>query len=375
MSEESRSNAEPPLVTRVEPPPEPSWIIRLFRTIAPLLEAIAWCLAFLGTMVLTLLVGTGTVFFVYALQSDDPKTFLDHQLDWLRKDDESGEPNKPRGVPEEMERALAYGSLAAQFGSVAIILLVLPWRLGRDWRKKILMQRPAVLHVLLILLATPGFMLLTGGIEELLKQTVGISIPNTTKGLVSMYGTVPWFVTFLAVGLGPGLTEEIWCRGFIGRKLTTHYGLFLGVAMTSILFGLLHCSLTYAIPTALMGAYLHFVYLTSRSIWISILLHTLNNSIGIALSGAADDMHANPDPHMGIIYLVSFSLVLFASIALWTSRARLVAAPAGETIEQFPGTVAEPPGGDALYRYGKASPVALVFTLISFVTLLVLVFH
>jgi hypothetical protein len=178
----------------------------------------------------------------------------------------------------------------------------------------------------------------------------------------------------LAVGLGPGVVEEIWCRGFLGRGLTARYGLVLGVILTSIIFGLLHCSLTYAIPTACMGLYLHFVYLTSRSLWISILLHTLNNSAAIVATLInQDEQSASP-----VLYFASFSLVLFASIAMWTSRPQLVSDRSGQEVQNG-ATHSELDNYLGLSSLPHApvsrmSSIALVFTLISFASVMYLLF-
>jgi hypothetical protein len=221
-------------------------------------------------------------------------------------------------------------------------------------------------------------MTLPDGIQQLLQRGFGIEPPSMGKLLGDTFQTFPWFLTFLAVGLGPGVVEEIFCRGFLGRGLTARYGLLLGVTLTSIMFGLMHGSITYAIPTAIMGAYLHFVYLTSRSLWISILLHTLNNSVGVVATLAGSVEQLNP-----VVYLASFSLVLFASIALWTSRPRHLPLPGRSETHlkstdgnlDYPGISALPhDSGDSL-KCGKPSAIALLLTFISFACLMYLLFR
>jgi hypothetical protein len=229
----------------------------------------------------------------------------------------------------------------------------------------------------LIVLLTPGFLVLSGSVEELLRY-FGIALPEIDKSLMNTFESCPWFLTFLAIGLGPGMVEEIWCRGFLGRGLTARFGLILGVTLTSIMFGLLHGSLTYAIPTAIMGVYLHFVYLTSRSLWISILLHTLNNTIGVwlLLSGYGEHVNALGQRDAEVIYLTSFALVIFGSIALWTSRPRLVPAQVDEFDQstewkgEYPGLTAPPKDDRPQWKSGRVSLIALFFTLISFASLM-----
>src|SRR5262249_14128621 len=144
-------------------------------------------------------------------------------------------------------------------------------------------------------------------------------------------------------------------------------GLVAGVALTSLLFAGMHMDPSQLIVIALMGAYLHFVYLASRSIWVPILLHTLNNGIAILVAlnagPAALDVESQGVP--AILYLGSFSLVLFASIALWTSRAvvRPVQEPGarGQETGQKEGAMSS-----LTPEYERVSPVAALFTLASF---------
>jgi len=364
MAEDTNARQEPPLVLQAAAVPSemnPPLVILIASKPHPgFLEAIAWCLVFLFTQFLSLCLITLIVFLAFALSHRDVKEFLFDQMDRVAKSNEkqSDQTETPE-FPTELGHALAYGMLGAPIASLGLILLVLPRRIGKDWQRQIGLCAPSLLHVMLIVLLAPGFILAANGIQELLQKEVGITVPTVGKGLTKTFGSFPWFLTFLAIGFGPGLVEEIWCRGFLGRGLTARYGLVVGVILTSILFGLMHCSITYAIPVTIMGLYLHFVYLVSQSIWISILLHTLNNSIGVllSLSGWDDLLDAKIGGRVGIVYLVSVSLILFASIALWTSCPRVVPLhPAEKQIRS------------------KVSPLAICFTLTSFAVLMFLLF-
>src|SRR5262249_3210165 len=157
-------------------------------------------------------------------------------------------------------------------------------RVGPDWKRQLGVRRPATLHVFLIVLLLPGFLILPNLVQEVVTRVTGLRQPVSIEALNGVFRQVSWFVTLLAVGLGPGVVEEVWCRGFLGRGLCARYGLVAGVILTSVFFGLLHMDPAYAIVTAMMGAFLYFVYLGARSIWVPILLHTLNNSVAVLAS-------------------------------------------------------------------------------------------
>lgn len=371
-----RGNVNPPLVTLAAPQPS--------RKPRPgLFEAILWCVVFLCVQILASLFVAGVTVSVYALQSPDLQQYLFDQVTglWAKVSERSTQATQT-DVPLGMGQALAYGMLGAQFASLGLILLVLPWRVGRDWKRQIGLRRPSWVHVLLVVLVVPGFMMISSGLQELYQELTGLKHPEATQALNGVFRTFPWFFTFLAVGFGPGLVEEIWCRGFLGRGLSARFGIVIGVGLTSMLFGLLHLDPALIVPIAFMGAYLHFVYLASRSIWVSILLHTLNNSIAVlaTLTGALNQLEADPHGLTRVIYLTSFSLVLFGSIALWTSRARVVPIQGNEGERsnptnwkpEYPG-ISAPPSGSG-FRLGRAdvSQVALMLTLVSFTILIYL---
>lgn len=384
MPSDTNAGGAPPLVSRVEPPVE---VHRLPAKPRPgFLEAVLWCLAFLGTQILAALFTTGAVLTVFAIQSGNAGQFITDQLNGLGHATTLSEPEGGRpAVPTGIGQSLAYGMLAAQVAALVLIVAVVPWRIGPGWQRQIGVRRPAAMHLLLVLLLVPGFMILSGGAQELIAAVTGVRQPPANKALNGTFRQVPWFVTFLAVALGPGFVEEVWCRGFLGRGLCARYGLIAGVGLTSALFGLLHVDPAYAVVTACMGAYLHFVFLATRSIWVPIFLHVVNNGLAILISltqvGPAE-LDAEAKQLQPIYYLVSFSLILFASVGLWTSRVAIHSGTGGVDDwwnapgwrPEYPGISTPPPGAvpELVLAHARISPAAVMLTFASLAALLYL---
>jgi hypothetical protein len=201
------------------------------------------------------------------------------------------------------------------------------------------------------------------------------------RALNDVFGKFPWPLTVLAVAIGPGVVEELWCRAFLGRGLSARYGILLGVLITSVLFALMHVDPSQLLGIALMGAYLHFVYFATRSIWAPILLHALNNGVAVLVvlalqSGKLDQMRAMPD----VLLLAALALMIFATVALWTGRAELQPTLAENDAwwesdgwkPEYPGVSAPPPEANVRIGYTMMSPVALIFTLASFAAVMYL---
>jgi uncharacterized protein len=125
-----------------------------------------------------------------------------------------------------------------------------------------------------------------------------------------------------------------------------------------------------------MGAYLHFVYVATRSIWMPMLLHVMNNGIGVALLLLVPaDKLDQPIPL--VVPLAALAVMIFGSAALWTSRAKLEPVPGDDATwyddtewtsdwkPEYPGVSAPPPEADVRVGYAVVSPAALTFAVAS----------
>lgn len=372
MSDQPPANAAPPLVTRVEVPPPPAPVPR--KPHPGFWAAVLWCLFFLAVQLGSAIAVIVLFMGVAAARSDDAGKFLTEQLDgFVKAAAKTGPTDPPRKqMPTVVAQSLAYGMLGAQVASVGAILLVVPRVIGRGWKRQIGVRVPAGLHVFLAVLVVLAFMILSEGIQELFLRLTGITRPAANEALNGTFATVPLVVTLLAVAVGPGVVEEFWCRGFLGRGLCARYGVRWGVLATSALFGLLHMDPSLVFITGLMGAYLHFVFLASRSIWVPVVLHLLNNGLTIlallnpTLLAAGKAFQDDKQGYRGVIDIAALGLIVFASVALWTSRARLSAAPPSGWEPEYPGISAAPPDANRPIEYGEVSPAAMVLALGSF---------
>ena len=359
---------DPPLVTRPQAAapkrPRPGFW-----------EAGAWCLVFMAVQMCGAVAGVCAVFTAYALAAPEPSKFMHDQMEGFSKAVDPKEQGERPAMPFEFGQALAWGMLAAQFVSLGLIAVVLPRRVGPDWKRQLGVRRPAGLHVLLVLLVVPGFMLAADAIQTTFIWATDLKPPAAMKALNGIFGKFPWPLTAVAVALGPGVVEEFWCRGFLGRGLSARYGLVAGVLLTSAFFALMHLDPSQLLVFFLMGAYLHFVYRATRSIWPAILLHAMNNGIAVLLVLVLPpDKFEQPTPI--IVPLAALSLVLFGSIALWTSRADVQPVSAADegTVwkPEYPGISAPPPDANARIGYAEVSPVAVLFTSVLFVLVMYL---
>jgi membrane protease YdiL (CAAX protease family) len=337
---------------------------------------VLWCVVFLAAQVIGFVVIGAAVLGIEALVSGAPGEFLDREFNGTSGAFKATPPGADRAdVPVAMARAMAWGFFGAQVLSLALILFILPRWIGRDWKRQIGVRRPAGLHVFLTVLVLPGFIILSSGLGDLFIRWVGAKPIPGTEQLRGVFAVWPVWLAVLAVGVGPGIVEELWCRGFLGRGLCARYGLVIGVLLTSILFALLHLHPVHAIIYAAMGGYLHFIYLCSRSIWVPILLHALNNGVAAfaELTGVLVQLNANPSGLSPVLYLAAGALAVFVSVAFWTGRAVVqsyavekAGGPGLGWQPEYPMVSAPPPGVEARIGYRTVSPVAVVNAVLAF---------
>ncbi|HSQ56112.1 MAG TPA: CPBP family intramembrane glutamic endopeptidase [Gemmata sp.] len=364
---------EPPLVTRVEPTPTA-------RPRPGLVGAILWSVLFMLVLLGALVCVGGVVLAVHAVGKPNPGQFIEDQLKGFVQ---AAQPAVPGGPPAprppiEMSQALAYGMLGAQIASLCFALLVLRQLVGVDWKRQIAIRKPYPLHLLLVALVVPAVILVSSAIQELVVKLAGRTPSAPEAVLGELFHAVPVWVTLLSVSIGPGVVEELWCRGYLGRGLCARYGLPAGILFTSMLFAAMHGDPWRIVVYTCMGGFLHFVYLASRSLWTSIVLHLLNNGIAVLMAVLPSwqqfeqELEKDSAGLLPVIYVASLALLIFASVALWTGRAKLVCLKHTESTDgtswqpEYPAISLPPPGMNAAVAYSPMSRVAMILTLVSF---------
>jgi hypothetical protein len=187
----------------------------------------------------------------------------------------------------------------------------------------------------------------------------------------AMFAPWPVWLGVLIIGVGPGVIEEFFCRGYLGRGLVARYGPVGGVLLTSMLFGMLHLAPLYALGTMVMGVLLHLTYLATRSLWVPVTLHFLNNTLSVlTLLGVQTTrgLDAAPDEVPALAYLLAFALTGVGMWALWTARARLVTQAPDRPAwrPEFPGVELPPAGSGTVVRHRLPNPIAVLLTLAAF---------
>ena len=147
------------------------------------------------------------------------------------------------------------------------------------WRWHWLLIASGLTILLMPLRGIAGFlaqMLIEGSLESLqVRQEI------VTAGGLSWAGLV---VTLLGVGIVAPISEELFFRGLIHRWFQGRFGLPVRLFLSSALFGLAHADSAGVVAASfVLGVVLALAYERSRSLWLPIAIHSVNNSIAVVL--------------------------------------------------------------------------------------------
>ena len=166
------------------------------------------------------------------------------------------------------------------------------------------------------------------GVEEAMRQAEDMAA-DATKQILDI-NTIPQLLFCLfVVGLMAGLSEEMLFRGAMQRTMQdSRLGAHTAIWVTAIVFSAFHMQFFGFLPRMLLGAWLGYLFVWTRSLWVPIIAHTLNNSTVVVMSylagkgvvpeGFGDNRGLPADG--AFPWMATASLVLSIAIALWAAR-------------------------------------------------------
>ena len=134
------------------------------------------------------------------------------------------------------------------------------------------------------------------------------SYQSSSSELLGGTGIMLW----ISVVIMAPLVEELTFRGFMYSRLKTGMAKWIAMIITSLVFGIVHGTIIWAIYTFVFGMILIWVLEKTKSLWGSILLHMSFNLVGATMS-----TWPNMLDNVNEWVIVIVSLVLTAGCAVW----------------------------------------------------------
>ena len=166
------------------------------------------------------------------------------------------------------------------------------------------------------------------GIEQAMRAMED-SAADATEQLLDIHTLWQLISTVFVVGLMAGLSEEILFRGAMQQTIQdSRLNAHAAVWITAILFSAFHMQFFGFLPRMILGVWLGYLLVWTRSLWVPIIAHTLNNSTVVLFSYMANKSIVAEDfgDNLGIPadgafpWLAVLSLIASLALAVWASR-------------------------------------------------------
>lgn len=119
-----------------------------------------------------------------------------------------------------------------------------------------------------------------------------------------------FLLSLISISIFVPLIEEIMFRGLIQSELRKHMSVAPAVLIQAILFGLYHMNLIQLIITVLMGIFLGFLTVWTKSILGAIIIHSVNNAFSFFLAWFEPETAQEHNLLISYIMLVTTTLIL-----------------------------------------------------------------
>lgn len=124
-----------------------------------------------------------------------------------------------------------------------------------------------------------------GSLTLLISNLLNYIFPDSVQGINEEYlgllDGVSFVAALLLIALTPAICEELLFRGYMFTAFKQKMSLSKAIFFVSFLFGISHMSLIKVIPTAILGMALAYAMYKAESIFVSSLMHFLNNAFSV----------------------------------------------------------------------------------------------
>ena len=150
---------------------------------------------------------------------------------------------------------------------------------------------------------------------------------NATRFLLNINSLSGLMVNLLVIAVVAALAEELIFRGIIQKLLFEQSkNIHLAIWLTALVFSLFHLQFFAIIPRIVLGAALGYTFYWSKSIWVPIFFHFINNASIVLASYLYQKKMITTDPNEITFFPNSVLFVAFiCSIAIvyfWNKRAK-----------------------------------------------------
>ncbi len=110
-----------------------------------------------------------------------------------------------------------------------------------------------------------------------------------------LMGDASRFSLLIAAAVVPALSEETLFRGIFLNTLRIRHSFWVSITVSAVIFAVVHFDPAHLLELFLLGSYLALLALVSRSLWVPVAFHLLNNGLAL-LTFASMQPFGSVDP-------------------------------------------------------------------------------
>lgn len=217
-----------------------------------------------------------------------------------------------------------------------VLAFILPAILGalifyhRPWQQLCVNKAPSFSAIIIVICV---YVASTPALNWIVEWNKGLHLPQSmaaveqymrdaetaaqlmTDMLLNETMVLPMLAVLFVVGIMAGVSEEFFFRGGMLRMLNNDGNSHVAVWTIAAVFSAMHVQFFGFFPRLLLGAWLGYLLVWTRSLWVPIIAHALNNSMVVLVSWLANIGLVNRDSfeHFGVPQDGSFPLLALAS--------------------------------------------------------------
>jgi membrane protease YdiL (CAAX protease family) len=152
----------------------------------------------------------------------------------------------------------------------------------------------SIKQVGLVVIITVGALFLSGALANINEQIpvsgefrkTATAWENSYKqsilSIATMKNIGDYFISLIVIALLPAFVEEVFFRGSLQPILIGWFrNVHIGIIFSAVIFSAIHGSYFGFLPRIGLGLVLSIVFYQSKNLWLSILLHFINNAIAV----------------------------------------------------------------------------------------------
>lgn len=159
-----------------------------------------------------------------------------------------------------------------------IVILKLFSKKNEYENKSFIYEKIGRIYFAFVFAAVMGYRIFYSCSIEILMKDVKIN-PVVQKAFDEL--AISPIVLILSVAIIAPIFEEVLFRGIILNGMNKFLNSKIAVVISALLFALMHMNLVQGVNTFFLGIILGFIYIKTKSIYLSIFGHFINNTIGL----------------------------------------------------------------------------------------------